>query len=148
MTWRKDGAILTVISVIALALRFYMIWHPNQVVFDEVHFGKFAAYYLRREYFFDVHPPFAKILIAFAGYLAGFKGDFDFENIGDNYVTNGVPYIQMRALSAILGSLQVPIVYAIMRETGHAPTIAALSGCLLAFGTCAHWSHSLMKMDD
>jgi len=76
--------------------------------------------------------PFA--LLQLAGYLAGFKGDFDFENIGDNYNTAGVPYVKMRALPAILGSLQVPIVYAIMRETGHAPTIAALSACLLAFG--------------
>lgn len=74
------------------------------------------------------------MLSQLAGYLAGFKGDFDFENIGDNYSKAGVPYIKMRALPAILGSLQVPIVYAIMRETGHAPSIASLSACLLAFG--------------
>ena len=109
----------------------YRRLHPNQVVFDEVHFGKFAAFYIRREYFFDVHPPFAKLLLAFAGWLAGFDGKFEFENIGDKYVDAGVPYIKMRALPALLGSLQIPLVYAIMRETGHAPTIAAFSALLL-----------------
>jgi dolichyl-phosphate-mannose-protein mannosyltransferase len=37
-------------------------------------------------------------------------------------------------LPALLGSFQVPIVYSIMRETGHAPPIAALSACMLALG--------------
>lgn len=31
---------LAVITVLAFATRFYAITHPNQVVFDEVHFGK------------------------------------------------------------------------------------------------------------
>lgn len=31
---------IAVITVIAFITRFYAITHPNQVVFDEVHFGK------------------------------------------------------------------------------------------------------------
>ena len=31
---------LTVITILAFIIRFYGISHPNQVVFDEVHFGK------------------------------------------------------------------------------------------------------------
>lgn len=31
---------LAVITLLAFATRFYAITHPNQVVFDEVHFGK------------------------------------------------------------------------------------------------------------
>lgn len=40
----------------------------------------------------------------------------------------------MRAFPAIMGTLAVPIVYAIMRETGHDVAVALLSGSLLAFG--------------
>lgn len=37
--WQYKVA-LAVITVLAFATRFYGISHPNQVVFDEVHFGK------------------------------------------------------------------------------------------------------------
>lgn len=69
---RLDWALCALIFAIAAALRLYKLDHPDGVVcvtlgrpespadepsFDEVHFGKFASYYLRREFFFDVHPP-------------------------------------------------------------------------------------------
>lgn len=34
---------LAVITLLAFATRFWGISHPNQVVFDEVHFGKVSA---------------------------------------------------------------------------------------------------------
>lgn len=148
--------IVGVLTALAFALRFYKINHPDQVVFvslayvhhlppnltishpsfDEVHFGKFAAYYITREYYFDVHPPFAKLLFGLAGWFVGFDGQFNFENIGDNYTENHVPYVGMRALPAILGSLTIPIVYGIMKESGYGTVIAAFSASIVLFGTC------------
>ncbi|ORY26861.1 hypothetical protein BCR39DRAFT_539830 [Naematelia encephala] len=119
--------------LLALILRFYGIAHPDQVVFDEVHFGAFAGQYIRREYYFDVHPPLAKMLNGLAGWFVGFDGDFGFNNIGDNYTTNNVPYVGMRSFCAIMGSITVPIVYATMRESGYPVGIALFSAALVLF---------------
>lgn len=81
-----------------------------------------------------MHPPFAKLLFALAGWFVGFEGDFDFENIGDSYTANNVPYWGMRALPAIFGSLTVPVVYAIMKESGYSTIVAAFSACIILFG--------------
>ncbi|KAJ8519830.1 hypothetical protein ONZ45_g3254 [Pleurotus djamor] len=139
--------VVSVLTLAAFALRFYKINHPDQVVFDEVHFGKFTSYYLRREYYFDVHPPLAKMLFALAGWFVGFDGNFLFENIGDSYTANHVPYVGLRALPAILGSLTVPVVYAIMKESGYSTVVAAFSALLILFDN-AHVTQSRLILLD
>ncbi|KAI1637370.1 dolichyl-phosphate-mannose-proteinmannosyltransferase [Biscogniauxia mediterranea] len=118
-----------VITVLAFISRFWGISHPNEVVFDEVHFGKFASYYLEHTYFFDVHPPFGKLLFALMGWLVGYDGHFHFENIGDSYIANKVPYVAFRAMPALLGSLTVSVVFLIMWESAY-----SLPACIVAAG--------------
>ncbi|KAK0238936.1 glycosyltransferase family 39 protein [Armillaria nabsnona] len=146
-TEKASIIIVGVLTTLAFALRLYKLSHPDQVVFDEVHFGKFASYYLLRTYYFDVHPPFAKLLFGLAGWFVGFDGQFQFEDIGDSYTLNHVPYIGMRALPAILGSLTIPVVYAIMKQSGYSTVIAAFSASLILFDN-AHIAQSRLILLD
>jgi dolichyl-phosphate-mannose-protein mannosyltransferase len=127
-----------VLCALALVTRLYGINDPAKVVFDEVHFGKFASFYLRREYFFDVHPPLAKMLIAGAGYFLGYDGHFLFDNIGDDYVENNVPHIGLRVFCALFGILVIPVAFLTLKEMG-VSLPAAIFGCmLLVLGNSCH----------
>ncbi|KAF8478262.1 glycosyltransferase family 39 protein [Gautieria morchelliformis] len=119
--------------MLAFLLRFYRLNHPAGVVFDEVHFGKFASYYILREYYFDVHPPFAKLMLGLAGWFAGYDGHYPFESIGDNYKKANVPYVGIRALPALFGSLTIPLVYAIMKESGYPTIVAVFTASIVLF---------------
>lgn len=131
LTWRTYAMALVLLAG-AFLVRTFQIGQPNEVVFDEVHFGKFASFYVTRRYFFDVHPPLAKLLMAFGAWLAGFDGSFEFDDIGLSYDKAGVPYRAMRMLPAVLGSLQVPLVYLILRETGVSNVVGAVCAlCVL-----------------
>ncbi|KAF4551024.1 Dolichyl-phosphate-mannose-protein mannosyltransferase-like protein 3 [Elsinoe fawcettii] len=138
---------LVIITVLAFITRFWGITHPDQVVFDEVHFGKFASHYLQRTYFFDVHPPFGKLLFAFAGWLVGYDGSFLFENIGDSYVTNNVPYVAYRAMPATLGALTVTSVYWTMWESGYSLPACILSAGLMLFDNAHIGQTRLILLD-
>ncbi|GAA5800931.1 putative PMT4-dolichyl-phosphate-mannose--protein O-mannosyltransferase [Helicostylum pulchrum] len=138
---------LFTLCAIATFVTFYKIWNPDEVVFDEVHFGKFAGYYLKRTYYFDVHPPLAKLMIAGAGYLLGFDGHYDFANIGDNYLDHQVPYIGLRALPATLNVLCVALVYLIMKESGYSLAICVLSASMYIFDNAMVTQNRLILLD-
>lgn len=90
-----------------------------------------------------MHPPLTKLLYGLAGWFVGFDGRFKFESIGDNYSEAHVPYVGMRSLPAIMGSLTVPLVYAIMKESGYSTVVAAFSACLILFGRSANYTSQL-----
>ncbi|KAI5782409.1 Dolichyl-phosphate-mannose-protein mannosyltransferase-domain-containing protein, partial [Pyronema domesticum] len=138
---------LAVITALAFVTRFHRLGHPNEVVFDEVHFGKFASYYLEHTYFFDVHPPFGKLLFALMGWFVGYDGHFKFENIGDSYISNGVPYVAFRAMPAMLGALTVPVVFLTMQESGYSLPAAITAAMLVLFDNAHIGQTRLILLD-
>lgn len=121
----KEKILVLCLALFTGAIRLYNLPYPDSVVFDEVHFGGFASEYIRGTYFMDVHPPLAKMLFGAVGFLAGFQGDFDFENIGDKFPAT-TPYGIMRLFSGVLGSLTVVLMYATLRFSGVSIAVALL----------------------
>ncbi|QRV89589.1 dolichyl-phosphate-mannose-protein mannosyltransferase [Ceratobasidium sp. AG-Ba] len=94
--------------------RFYQIGKSDIVVWDEAHFGKFGSHYLKREFYFDVHPPLGKMLVGFAGLLSGYNGGFEFKS-GEKY-PDTVPYVTMRVMLALFGVAMVPLAWFTAKE--------------------------------
>ncbi|KAI5180538.1 dolichyl-phosphate-mannose-protein mannosyltransferase [Nematocida sp. AWRm80] len=100
------------IWLVSLIVRVFRIERGNFVIWDEAHFGKFSGYYLRKEFFFDVHPPLGKLLTALSAYLMGISKEYEFKS-EDTY-PSGVDYGGMRLFHALFGSFIPVIVYFIM----------------------------------
>lgn len=135
------------LAMIAFLLRFVMINHPAEVVFDEVHFGGFASNYLRREYYFDVHPPLGKLMIAGVGWLLGYDGGFTFGKIGLSYAGTTAPYIGLRMFMVMLGVFSVVLGYATLIEMGFGVIPAALTGILMVFDNALTIQSRLILLD-
>ncbi|PIA15241.1 mannosyltransferase PMTI [Coemansia reversa NRRL 1564] len=148
--WVRDASsyAFTCLTVLSFVTRYWRIWDPAQVVFDEVHFGKFASYYLRRQYYFDVHPPLAKMLIAAGGWLVGYDGGFLFDKIGLDYMSHGVPYIMLRGWVALFGAALPLLVYMIMAESGYSVAAALLAGLLVTFDNALVAHGRLIMLDN
>lgn len=97
-------------------------------------FGGFASKYIKGKFFMDVHPPLAKMLIALTGWLAGFDGNFDFKDIGKDYLEPGVPYVAMRLFPAICGILLAPFMFLTLKAVGCRTTTAVLGAGFIIFG--------------
>ena len=141
---KSEYILIAVLLALGLATRLFMLSHPNQVVFDEVHFGKFVNAYFTGAYYFDIHPPLGKLLLALGARMGGYgayvaaHGAFAFETIGQVYAARlpaqtGVRYVWFRLFPALAGGLLPLVAYWLMRELNLKKWIAAGVGLSLVF---------------
>ncbi|SCU97402.1 LANO_0E15940g1_1 [Lachancea nothofagi CBS 11611] len=121
---------IVIITVISFYVRFSKIDANNAVVWDEAHFGKFGSYYIKHEFYHDVHPPLGKMLIALSEYLAGFDGNFEFDS-GNPYPEN-VNFKFMRQFSATFGALCAPLMVSTAQNVGLSYSCSMLLGLMVA----------------
>lgn len=120
-----------ILTAISAFVRLYKIDAANVVVWDEAHFGKFGSYYLKREFYFDVHPPLGKLLVGLSGYLADYDGGFDFdssESFPDNF-----NYVLMRCFNCAFGILCTPLAYKTARALGYSQLTVWFISLLVIF---------------
>ncbi|BES91409.1 dolichyl-phosphate-mannose-protein mannosyltransferase activity [Nesidiocoris tenuis] len=131
LRWSPNHCLLVfvLISVLSISTRFYKVSEPDHVCWDEVHFGKMGSWYINRTFFFDVHPPLGKMLIALSGYATGYDGSFAFDKPGDKY--GDVKYIGMRVFCTFLGACIAPLAYLIVLELRGSATAAFLSSMMI-----------------
>ncbi|KAG0166401.1 hypothetical protein DFQ28_007254 [Apophysomyces sp. BC1034] len=143
----RDWRIVGALTLWACYIRFWKIWQPSSVVFDEVHFGGFASKYIKTRFFMDVHPPLAKMLIALVAKLSGLDSSFDFKDIGKDYIEPGVPYIPIRIFCALTGLLVVPISYMTMRGSGHSIAASAVVALMVCYENGLITNNRLILLD-
>lgn len=128
----KIDVVSVILLLAGLATRLYRLEEPRSIVFDELHYGKYASLYMKKTFFFDSHPPLGKQLVSAAAYLADFDGQFKFDRIGSPYAEN-VPLFALRLIPALCGSLLVPTGYHLALELGLRHWSCSIAGLMLLF---------------
>ena len=130
--WSLTGVVI--LLLLGGLLHFWKLSSPREVVFDEVHFGKFVtAYCCTGENFFDIHPPHAKLLTAGTAYVLGYRGGFDFDHIGEPY--GDIPVVALRTFSAITGTLIPVVLFLLLLQFGVRPAVALVGSLFVLFDT-------------
>jgi dolichyl-phosphate-mannose--protein O-mannosyl transferase len=122
--------------ILAICTRFYRIDHPRGIVFDELHFGKFTMWQMNRWFYFDIHPPFAKLTLSFLAYLWGYdqsKCDYEPPAGVSRMYTPDCEFWKLRAIVAAFSVGACVLQYPIARRLGATPAGAALASALEAF---------------
>jgi dolichyl-phosphate-mannose-protein mannosyltransferase len=131
--FKKEWFLIGIIILAAIVTRFYHFGQPNQIIFDEVYFPKFATDYFTGNYYFDIHPPLAKLMMAGTAKLLGtdLPTTFDFKNISQTYPDNS--YKILRFLVSSFSVILIIGIYFLTKELFRNKWPAFLAGLLAVF---------------
>lgn len=111
-----------ILTIAAFITRVWGLYNPPATVFDEVYFKAYAGDYFSGTYYFDIHPPLGKLLLAGWAWVA---------HISPASLTGSDPAVTLRILPAVAGALIIPMFYAFMRSLGSSRRAATLGAALL-----------------
>ncbi len=124
--------ILLFLIIVSFFMNFWNLNSPDQVVFDEVHYGKTVNSYFKGQDHFDGHPPLAKLLISLGGLVGGYRStEFAYNNIGDKFPD--ATTVSLRYMPAFFGALLPVLVYLILRKLGASKIMSSLGFLLIVF---------------
>lgn len=98
--------------------------------------------------FFDIHPPLGKLILAYGGYLLGYRPDphFVIHKIGDLYPKH-VKFLLVRLVSAFFSIGTVPMTYLIARQLRMSQIAAFLPAAAVLFDFLGIIEGRLILMD-
>jgi len=120
--WHKLTPELWLLYVIAAATRLIGIGSPKNTVFDEIYFKAYASYYYSHQYYFDIHPPLGKLILAGWEWLI---------RANPATLTNQTT-TSSRIIVAIAGIGIVAVVYGITRRLSQSRLSAGIAGLIVA----------------
>jgi dolichyl-phosphate-mannose-protein mannosyltransferase len=125
---RRDLEIALLFFAVSFLTRAFNFKVPQEVVFDEAHFGTFINNYISRRFYFDIHPPLAKLILFASARLLGYDGGADFLS---RYSPAGYPfYCYLRLVPAFWGSFISPLIFLALRAAD-APLLLSCAGGLM-----------------
>ena len=130
-----SSRICAVLLVLGLVTRFVLLTYPRQVVWDEYHFGKFVNGYITGDYFFDIHPPTGKLLLALSAWLGGYYGSQSWDKIGLD-IAPEVNLYALRCLPALQGAVVPPLLFATARSIGLSRPASLVPAAAALFDIC------------
>ncbi len=136
---------IIILLTLGFLTRFMFFGQPNSTVFDEVHFGKFVSAYYTHQYYYDIHPPLGKLIIAGFSKLFDYKAEYSFGQIGDKFQDK--KYMAMRFLPSLAGSLLPLVIYLVALRLGFKSLVAFATGLFIIFDNAILTQSRLILMD-
>ncbi|OHS93146.1 Dolichyl-phosphate-mannose-protein mannosyltransferase [Tritrichomonas foetus] len=130
-----DCFILVIITFVSLFTRIWKLGYPNDITFDEVYFGNFTNSYIKHEYFVDIHPPLANMIMAYIAYLTQYPGNIDWgKGLSKSYsLDSEINYVSLRLTVMIFSSFCAPFIYLAMRYFNLSYTASLSAASLVGF---------------
>lgn len=128
----KIKYVFILLVIWALLMYLSMLSQPDKIVWDEFFFAKFAMSYFSHQYYFDIHPPLGKLMIAGAVSLFGYNTDYGFDfSPGEKFFPEF--FFALRFLPAFFGSLFIILFSWLAYLLSRSKIIAFLAGFLILF---------------
>jgi dolichyl-phosphate-mannose--protein O-mannosyl transferase len=131
-----DSANVLLLTILAYAIRLWLVFNPEGPAFDEVYFGNFTNWYTHSQFYFDIHPPLAKLIMFAVANLSEYDGLLAFAHVKDGRYANN-SYVQLRLTPSCISALCCPLAYLTVRLSGFSHLAGVTAAILLICDTSA-----------